>query len=245
MDTKQAAVNYTLDQLRKEQPNRSHISRTICDLITEFDIKNKLVVELGSGIGQNLASFLSDNEVLGVEGLESAVQASLAAKIPAIQANLENSIPVTTSSTDWVLLLDVLEHLVDPESCLREANRILHNNGYLVVNVPNQYTFSNRLKILFGNGIHATNFFRGKQDWNNPHIRFFRHTSISALLRKCGFEVKKDLSARFPAVPMSHELNHLGLSRVSRWLAGMWPELFCAGFFLVARKTTATANDGF
>ncbi len=48
-------------------------------------------------------------------------------------------LPLADESVDCVALLDVLEHIPDPERCLREAARALNVGGELMVHVPFAY----------------------------------------------------------------------------------------------------------
>lgn len=49
------------------------------------------------------------------------------------------SLPLINSCSDHVLLLDVLEHIPDPDRCLAEINRILKPGGSLIIQVPFMY----------------------------------------------------------------------------------------------------------
>ena len=55
--------------------------------------------------------------------------------LPEIFGDAQN-LPVKNNSIESVLLLDVLEHLPDPEGCLREIKRVLVDNGVLILQVP-------------------------------------------------------------------------------------------------------------
>lgn len=49
------------------------------------------------------------------------------------------ALPIKNESVDHALLLDVLEHLPDPERCLGELHRVLKPGGTLTVQVPFMY----------------------------------------------------------------------------------------------------------
>ena len=130
----------------------------------------------------------------------------------------------------------MLEHLAAPDHALREAHRMLKPGGKLLINVPNHFTLTGRMRMLFGEGIHWNRFFPHSDDWNNPHIRFFTHRSISQLLISCGFKPVRDLSALAPAIPMGHQLRKLHLEWLVTFLAKRYPDLFCGGFFLLSER---------
>ena len=54
-------------------------------------------------------------------------------------ADMNEVLPIESEAADTVVLLSVLEHLREPQSLLREAFRILKNNGQIVVQVPWQW----------------------------------------------------------------------------------------------------------
>lgn len=49
------------------------------------------------------------------------------------------TLPVKSESVDTVLLLDVLEHLPNPDACIQEVHRILRPNGRFIIQVPFLY----------------------------------------------------------------------------------------------------------
>jgi SAM-dependent methyltransferase len=60
-------------------------------------------------------------------------------------------LPVADSSTDAVLLLDVIEHVAAPERVLAEAHRVLRPGGTIIVSVPH----SGPTQVLDGVNVYA------------------------------------------------------------------------------------------
>jgi len=231
-----ARIDYQAEWLVAEAAGRSHVSRLLDGVRQARRIADMDVVELGSGIGNNLRGFLPGNRVLGVEGLGEAVEESRRRGIEALQHDLGAPLPLADASADCVLCIDVLEHLVRPEFCLSEAHRLLRDGGLLVVNVPNHFDVRGRLRILRGSGIDSQGYFPESSHWEYPHLRFFQHRSIGQLLSECGFQVESDESSQVSSLPGSALLGQLGLGPLLRTLGRSFPDLFCPGFFLVSRK---------
>ncbi len=227
-----SGINYSAERLRSEYEMRRPIRDVLARIVDHYAIQGWKVVELGSGLGFNLEIFSPRNEVLGIEGLQSAARIAQDRGVHTIVADLAYSLPLETSSCDLVLCLDVLEHLMEPEVTLKEARRILRPDGRLVVNVPNHFTLSGRLRMLFGSGIDSMQFFPDCSDWNNPHVRFFRKVSIAALLENSGYKIVDDWSAQFASIPLFHRFGW-HRSRLAVGLARRSPDLFAGGFFLV------------
>jgi len=68
-----------------------------------------------------------------------------------IDLNVENiKLPLEDKSYDMVIITEVLEHLLWPQSVLIELYRVLKNGGTLIGSVPNIVSISYRIKWLFG-----------------------------------------------------------------------------------------------
>ena len=85
---------------------------------------------------------------------------------------------------DAVLLLDVLEHLVDPVSVLRRIHPLLAPDGWLVLSVPNAAHAGLRLALLENRFDYAD---LGLLD--RTHLRFFDHDGFVQLLADGGWTV--------------------------------------------------------
>jgi SAM-dependent methyltransferase len=230
------SVNYSESLLRNEYDTREPIRTALHLLMKTYDVYDRDVAELGSGLGHNLEIFAERNRVTGIEGLSAAAVEACHRGIPTIHADLATVIPLESARFDVVLCLDVLEHLLEPDHCLGEAHRILRQNGLLVVNVPNHFSLSGRINIVRGSGIDSARFFPNHSDWENPHVRFFRHASIVELIGRSGFRVDADWSGQFPSIPIISKLHATRRSRIAQALAARVPELFAGGFLVISRR---------
>lgn len=232
-------INYSLELLQKNKASRNHIYNELLLLKNKYCIEKCNVIELGCGLGENLSLFKEDNIVKGVEGLADAVNTARLQGLEIIQANLEYPIiEIPNASQDWILCLDVLEHLVKPFNLLLEIKRILKDNGKAILNVPNHLELRGRLKILFGSGIDVHNFFPEYNEWDNPHLRFFTHSGYRKMIESAGFSLLDDRSYRFNSLPLSNYINKIGVIQLLIGsLAKQNPSLFCSGFFVVIEKS--------
>jgi len=111
---------------------------------------------------------------------------------------------------DYVLLLDIIEHLKHPEAFLeglRHAARTVERRPKFIITSGNVAFGVVRLQALLGNFNYGK---RGILDLT--HTRLYTFTSLRRLLEQCGFEIERvaGISAPFPLA--------IGLNVVSRAL---------------------------
>jgi 2-polyprenyl-3-methyl-5-hydroxy-6-metoxy-1,4-benzoquinol methylase len=146
------------------------------------------VLDIGCGEGFFAAELKADgNRVSGVdaipsaqkhEALEQFITADLNAPADSILRDLNGR------RFDRVLLLDVLEHLVQPERLLADMRHTLKPNGRVVVSVPNVANISVRLALLFGRFNYTE---RGILD--RTHLHFYTRKTARELLQQAGWEI--------------------------------------------------------
>jgi 2-polyprenyl-3-methyl-5-hydroxy-6-metoxy-1,4-benzoquinol methylase len=159
---------------------------------------NHDVLDIGCGEGFFAAELKQDgNRVVGVDAIPSAQQhealeqfitADLNAGAAAILKGLG------TKRFDRVLLLDVLEHLVEPERLLAQVSGALKTNGRVVVSLPNVANISVRLALLFGNFTYTE---RGILD--RTHLHFYTRKTARALLESAGWEI---VESKMTVIPL-------------------------------------------
>ncbi|HZU26417.1 MAG TPA: bifunctional glycosyltransferase/class I SAM-dependent methyltransferase [Bryobacteraceae bacterium] len=194
------------------------------------------VLQLASGDGHFGAELRkTGNRVTGVgptppsEALDEFALADL-------ETGLDGAVPeLRDRRFDRVLLIDVLEHLRDPERILRECQALLRDNGQLIVSVPNAANITVRLMLLFGHFEYAD---RGILD--RTHVRFFTWKSVRRLLERTGYRVSVE---KVTVVPLElvtgldpERFLMRAINRFLWFITGLMPSLLGYEIVLAARK---------
>lgn len=150
------------------------------------------VLDLGAADG-SVARVLAARgcDVTAVERDPDGVRALTAAGLRAVQADLDRDadLGLPSGSYDVVLLLDVLEHLVDPAAVLARATRWLAPGGRVMLSVPHVAHAAVRLSLLQGR-FPRTDI--GLLD--RTHLHFFDRDQVETLLKDAGLAALDTLS---------------------------------------------------
>ena len=135
---------------------------------------------------------------------------------------------------DFILALDCLEHLEDPETLLETLREQCYTgNTTLIMTVPNIAFIVTRLGLLAGQ------FNYGQQGiLDLTHKRLFTFASFRRLLEQSGYVVLRErgIPAPFPKALGDHAFSR-SLLRLNRFLARLWPALFAYQVYVEARFT--------
>lgn len=144
---------------------------------TNCDIKNFLDYGCGLGYFMEHMGHRGYNS-FGVEKNRFA-QSFLKEHFPEENVFCQNSFPNTKHLFELVSLVDVIEHLSSPHSVLNDLNKIMHDNGTLVVITTNTKSIVSR---FMGKKLEDVNRY-------TEHIHLFSSSNLKLLLEKSGFEV--------------------------------------------------------
>lgn len=164
------------------------------------------ILDAGSGIGcytLALARKYTHASILGVDNVKKNM---LIGKTMAKMMNVENTTFVVgnleksiTKKFDFIVCIDVLEHINDAQKVLKNFYRSLKPGGYLYIHVPQ---------------VHQKRFFKRFQTWSHEgHVREgFLPSSFQKDLRRMGLQKIGVWNTFGTAGSLAWELNHLALS---------------------------------
>ena len=137
--------------------------------------------------------------------------------------SVEEELPWEPASFDTILCWDVLEHLRDPWSALRNLGELLVPGGRVHIALPNARHTSLWLPlVLRGRFAYAP---EGILDVT--HLRFFTRRDAEDLVRSAGLEL----------TAVEHQRPDTGRGRVAlRAAPRLWPELRAIHWYLEARR---------
>jgi 2-polyprenyl-3-methyl-5-hydroxy-6-metoxy-1,4-benzoquinol methylase len=142
-------------------------------------------------------------------------------------------LPVRVADFDYVLLLDVIEHLGDPEEFIAELKRATAENPDVtfVISSGNVAFMVTRLLLLAGQFNYGK---RGILDMT--HTRLFTFATLRRLLEGAGFELveSRGVPAPFPEAVGKGSVGRL-LLRLNRGLIRVRASGFAYQIFFVAR----------
>ncbi|NLZ53194.1 MAG: class I SAM-dependent methyltransferase [Thermoanaerobacteraceae bacterium] len=197
----------------------------------EKGMKGKRIISLGSGPGVDIEFLATTNEVHAIDISEEALDIAGSKGMCTHILDLNNieQLPFEDQSVHVVIATDILEHLFDPSKVLIEVHRVLKDEGFAILSVPNHFFWKMRIRILLGKDI-ILPFHKKAKQWDYFHIRFFTSKGFEELLFNSGFQISEKYYDQFIIVPR-------GLpQKLDRKLARRFPDLFSMHFIVKVVK---------
>jgi len=99
----------------------------------------------------------------------------------------ENLIDTLKTHFDYVVCLETLEHVFNPESVLKKVRSVLKPRGYLITSFPNFAFYRNRLTVLIGEfPLEEQHIYSDVE-----HLHYFTWESFSSMLVKSDFKIER------------------------------------------------------
>jgi methionine biosynthesis protein MetW len=87
-------------------------------------------------------------------------------------------------SYDYIVIADIIEHLVNPEKLLSEINKLIKPDGVIIFSIPNVNHIALAIHLLLGSFNYSKN---GLLD--QTHLRFYTYETIVKLLQSNGLHL--------------------------------------------------------
>lgn len=167
------------------------------DLFPLMDLSGEglRVLEIGCACGATLMAIGARNPSAKLYGVElnekAAAIAQTYASILAMDVEHvdENDI---RERFDYILMPDVIEHLLDPWTALSNMRKLLVPGGCVIASIPNVAHISNLYNLLRGMWEYKA---AGLLD--RTHFRFFTQREISLMFQRAGFVIEDMMPRRF------------------------------------------------
>jgi 2-polyprenyl-3-methyl-5-hydroxy-6-metoxy-1,4-benzoquinol methylase len=202
------------------------------EMLSFVPSSTRSVLDVGCGKGGFGGAVKADRpgvEVWGMDSSPEVIERATAALDRFVLGLFPDDSP--DRRFDCLTFNDSLEHMPDPWGALREAQRLLTEDGVIVVSLPNirQYSII-RMLVLKGDWE-----YRDTGIMDRTHLRFFTRKSALRLFEECGFTVSE-------CVPMA-VANQGWKARLLSRLGNRAVEFRARHFAFVARPTKGGPAD--
>lgn len=152
--------------------------------------KDKVVLEIGSSTGYMTKAFLDNNCTVDTVEQDSNAILKLPKKVRKVfHQSIEDikSFESFSKDYDFIVMADVLEHLVNPETVLTSLLKIVSPNTKLLVSLPNVACWAMRKQL----------FFKGDFEYQDSglldktHLHFYTVETLPKLLLENGWKVDR------------------------------------------------------
>lgn len=150
----------------------------------------KIVLEIGSSSGYMTKVFLRNDCVVDVVEVDKNALTKIPKKVRKVidlSIEDENVWELLSKDYDFIIMADVLEHLVNPEKALKNLLKIAISTTKLLISMPNIASWPMRKQL----------FFKGDFEYqesgmlDKTHLHFYTTDTLPKLLSENGWKMDK------------------------------------------------------
>jgi SAM-dependent methyltransferase len=184
-------------------------ARLLTDVLRDAAAPAAIVdVGCGDGAATILAAQASPgHRIVGLDWSADALRRARSRGLTLVRAEVGPAgLPVASGRADVVIMSELIEHLVDPDSALDEARRVLRPGGTLLLSTPNLAAWYNRGLLALGvqplfTEVSLRGVFGRPGNQVAGHLRLFTRRALVGLLAARGFGSIRVSGARYHDVP--------------------------------------------
>jgi SAM-dependent methyltransferase len=168
-----------------------------------------LILDVGCGDGFATSVAARRNPAhrfVGLDWSAASLTRARQRRLTLLRAELDTGLPVKSGSVDVVIMSEVIEHLVDTDSAIEEARRVLKPGGSLLLSTPNLAAWYNRGLLAIGvqpvfSEVSLRSVFGRPGNQVAGHLHMFTRRALVEFLSAYGFEAVGVRGARYHDVP--------------------------------------------
>jgi len=197
-------------------------------LVSKLVRPGSSVLDVGCYKGQ-IIDFLPDVSYHGLDINKEEVKNLRKRGVKAHCVDLNKQDLKINKNFDYILLLDILEHVVDPKIILKKSKNLLKDQGVLIVSLPNDYHFLNKIRFVFNRELFMS---------FNPvgHLHIFPIKNGKKLLENAGLEIIKEIRLP-PTKPL------IVPDFIKKTLSSLSPNNFSRGMIYVAKPLSLNPKN--
>jgi SAM-dependent methyltransferase len=169
-----------------------------------------VVLDVGCGDGSALAVAARHNQChlfAGVDWSADALRRAREHGVAVLRGGVDApGLPIASGAADVVIMSELIEHLVDPDSAIAEIRRVLRPGGALLLSTPNLAAWYNRGLLAFGyqpvfSEVSLHGVYGRPGDIVAGHLRLYTRRALAGFLAASGFRCVRIAGARYHDVP--------------------------------------------
>lgn len=163
----------------------SYFAQDRAEFLTWVGGSPQTVLDIGCGAGASAGWYRGQGAktVVGVELDPAAANVARQRFDDVYTEGVESAVPKIRDHFDLIVCADVLEHLVDPWSIVRQLSGNAHAETRLAVSIPNIRYVGAVARIVAGRGFE----YDESGIFDSTHLRFFTPRDVDYLLRQGGW----------------------------------------------------------
>lgn len=153
-------------------------------ILSSLKFNNCLDVGCASGyMISQIAKIFPNAKYIGVDIYDKAIEYAKKA-YPNINFKVASAdrLPFEDNTFDVILFYETIEHVENPQECLKEIRRVLKKDGTLILTMDSGSLLFKLVWFVWENT-------KGKV-WQGAHLHPFHHTALEQLIQSSGFKIK-------------------------------------------------------
>jgi 2-polyprenyl-3-methyl-5-hydroxy-6-metoxy-1,4-benzoquinol methylase len=196
---------YSNNQLKTQASNEAWTK------LFSFIEPGATVLDIGCSSGQLGAALKKQKQVhvIGLDIDKDDVELAKHNLDEAYVSNIETDDLSQYGTFDYVMMADVVEHLMNPIAALKKVRKLLKPGGKFVFSIPNMANVTTRIELLKGSFMYKD---FGLLD--RTHLHFYDQTEVNRVLSEAGFTVQ-DMDCTTREIPedlLKQELDGVGIA---------------------------------